>query len=132
MRNFSKFGAFVLVTLATIFDAGSAILEKDKGKVDWHIETIGELADLVFLEDNMVYTLSTDGIITYFNTEQKQIKWKKTLPTGSQDEEFHLRHLGRNLLVHSDKRALLINSQGHVIFEQPFEGAKGKVPIEIF
>jgi hypothetical protein len=92
----------MLATLAIIFGTSSAILEKDKGRIDWHIETIGELADLIFLEDNMVYTLSTDGVITYFNTDQKQIKWKKTLPTGTQPEEYHLRHLGRNLLVHSN------------------------------
>lgn len=42
-----------------------------------------------------------------------------------------MRHIGRNLLVHSDKRAIMVNSAGQVIFEQPFDGA-GKAVVEIF
>jgi len=43
-----------------------------------------------------------------------------------------MRHIGKNLLLHSNNRALLFNSAGHVIFEVPFVGSKGRVPIEIF
>ena len=113
-----------------------ALFEKDKGKTDWHIETIGEIADLVFVEDNsddsFVYTLSTDGIVTYFNTNTQTIAWKKTLPRGNQGENYKMRHIGKNLLLHSNSRAMLFNSAGHVIFEVPFVGSTSRVPIEIF
>ena len=42
-----------------------------------------------------------------------------------------MRHLGRNLVVHSDERAIMINSAGHIIFEQPLEGT-GPVVAEFF
>jgi hypothetical protein len=113
-----------------------AMFEKDKGKTDWHVETIGEIADLVFVEDNtddsFVYTLSTDGIVTYFNTNTQAIAWKKTLPRGNENETYKMRHIGKNLLLHSNNRAMLFNSAGHVIFEVPFVGSTTRVPIEIF
>lgn len=90
----------------------------------------------MFVEDNtkdsFVYTLSTDGIVTYFDTNTQKIAWKKTLPRGNQSESYKMRHLGKNLLLHSNNRALLFNSAGHVIFEVPFVGSKGKVPVELF
>ena len=42
-----------------------------------------------------------------------------------------MRHLGRNLVVHSDERAIMINSAGHIIFEQPLEGT-GPAVAEFF
>lgn len=42
-----------------------------------------------------------------------------------------MRHFGRNLIVHSDERAIMINSAGHVIFETPLDGS-GSVVAEIF
>ena len=127
----NKIGAFIVLLLG-FAGLSVAILEKDKGKNSWAVENIGELSDLVFLDDNMVYTLSTDGVATLFKTDTKTIKWKKTLPRGKNPETYAMRHLGRNLLVHSSERAMLINSAGHVIFEVPFPEHKGKVPIEIF
>jgi len=122
-----KIGALIFL-LTSAF----ALLEREKGKNDWHLENIGELSDLVVLEDNLVYTLSTDGIVTLFNVDRQTMKWKKTLPRNI-GESFAMRHLGRNLLVHSNDRMMLINSAGHVIFEVPFASHKGdKVPIEIF
>jgi hypothetical protein len=113
-----------------------AMYEKEVGKTDWRVENIGEIADLVFVEDNQedsfVYTLSTDGIVTYFNTNTQAIAWKKTLPRGTTGEQYKMRHIGKNLLLHSNNRALLLNSAGHVIFEVPFVGAKSRVPVEIF
>ncbi len=48
---------------------------------DWRIESLGELKDLKFLENtNLVYTLSTRGLLTLFDTEAKSIIWKKELP----------------------------------------------------
>ena len=127
---------FVALLLVLVIAPIKAIYEREQGKNDWHVETIGELADLVWVEDNIedgfVYTLSTDGVVTYFNTNNQKIQWKKTLPRGNGDETYQMRHLNKNLLLHSNNRAMLFNSAGHVIFEVPFVGSTGKVPIDIF
>ena len=60
-----KFGAFILLLTAAF-----ALLEREKGLNDWHLENVGELSDLIVLEDNLVYTLSTDGIVTLFNVDR--------------------------------------------------------------
>ncbi len=77
---------------------------------DWHIENLGKLRDLKYLENtSLVYTLSEEpeNMLTLFDIEKNEIVWKKELPAG---ENFRLRYLSRNLLVHSDESALLINS----------------------
>ena len=45
-----------------------AMFENEKGKQDWHIETLGELSDMILLGDQQAYTLSTDGLLTMFDT----------------------------------------------------------------
>jgi hypothetical protein len=64
-----------------------------------------------------VYTLSTTGVLTLFDTDAQKIHWKKELP----NEHFKLRYLSRNLLAYSDTRALLINSASHVIYDVHFD-----------
>ena len=55
----------------------SAIYQTDKGKNEWHVETLGEIADLILFADSQAYTLSTDGLLTLFNTSSQTIEWKK-------------------------------------------------------
>ena len=45
-----------------------AMYESDKGKQDWHIQSLGELSDMILLGDQQAYTLSTDGLLTMFDT----------------------------------------------------------------
>ena len=42
-----------------------------------------------------------------------------------------MRRLGRNLIAHSNERVVMVNSVGHVIFENPLEG-HGKSVVEFF
>jgi len=81
----------------------------DKGKNEWHLETLGELSDLVLFADSEAYTLSTDGLLSLFDTKTQTISWKKQLPQGK-FEDYQLRHMGRNLIAHSDERVAMINS----------------------
>lgn len=74
--------------------------------------------------------MSNDGLLTLFNTNTQAIEWKKELPQG-QYEDYHLRHMGRNLIAHSDSRVAMFNSQGHVIFEKSLEG-EGPGAVEMF
>jgi hypothetical protein len=105
--------------------------ETDKGKNEWHMEMLGELTDYTFISESQAYTLSTDALLTLFDTHTQQIQWKKQLPRENQDEKYSLRRLGRNLVVHSNERGLMVNSVGHVIFEHPLEGS-GKSVVEFF
>ena len=90
----------ISIFLGLMFILTSCMFEREKGLNDWRIENLGELKDLKFIENsNLVYTLSTTGLLTLFDTEKKQIKWKKELP---QNENHKLRYLSRNLLVYSD------------------------------
>ena len=54
-----------------------AIYQTDKGKNEWHVETLGEISDLILFADSQAYTLSTDGLLTLFNTNSQEIEWKK-------------------------------------------------------
>jgi hypothetical protein len=59
--------------------------------------------------------------------------WKRQLSTVG--EEFNLVYLSRNLLVHSAKRAMLVNTAGHANFEVEFGslfGEEGKVISTMF
>ena len=80
-----------------------ALFEKHKGVNDWHLEMVGEIKDLKFVEDSdFVYTVSKDGLLGLFNTASQEFEWKKRLTTIlQQPEEFGLRYLSRNLLVQS-------------------------------
>ena len=91
---------------------------------------MGEISDLVFIGTNQAYTLSSDSLLTLYDTVEEKIDWKKQLPQG-ENETYKLRHLGRNLVVHSNRRVSMINSAGHVIWEQPLLG-NGNAVIEMF
>lgn len=59
-----------------------ALYEKHKGVNDWHMEMIGEINDLKFVEDSdHVYAVSKDGLLGLFNTASQDFEWKKRLVT---------------------------------------------------
>ena len=118
------------VAVAMMSAITQAIYQKDAGKNEWHVETLGEISDLVFIGTNQAYTLSADALLTLYDTAAEKIEWKKQLPQG-ENETYKLRHLGRNLIVHSNKRVTMINSAGHVIWEQPLVGS-GNAVVEMF
>ena len=123
------FTRLVILALA-LFTVTNGMYEKDKGKNEWTIESLGEVSDLVFIGNNQAYTLSSDSLLTLYDTAEERIVWKKQLPQGT-NEDYKLRHLGRNLLIHSDNRVSMINSAGHVIWEQPLSG-EGSAVVEMF
>ena len=94
------------------------------------METLGEISELVFIGAGQAYTLSTDSLLTLYDTVGERIEWKKQLPQG-ENETYKLRHLGRNLIVYSNSRVSMINSAGHVIWEQPLVGTGDSV-VEMF
>jgi selenocysteine lyase/cysteine desulfurase len=107
-----------------------AIYEKERGLNDWHIENIGEILNLKFVEplddekeSDTVYIISKNGLLSLFNTDTQKFVWKKKL-TGSlandANEQYNFKYLSRNLLVHSQKRAMLVNTAGHANFEIDF------------
>ena len=120
----------LIVAAFGLFTATNGMYEKDKGKNEWRIESLGQIDDLVFIGSNQAYTLSTDSLLTLYDTSEEKIVWKKQLPQGS-NESYKLRHLGRNLLIHSDNRVSMINSAGHVIWEQPLSG-DSSAAVEMF
>ena len=74
---FAKKVVFIALVLMTqVF----AIYEKDKGKNEWYIETLGELKDLIFIGEGQAYTLSTDSLLTLFDNYTNTIVWKKQMP----------------------------------------------------
>ena len=120
----------LIVAAFGLFTVTNGMYEKDKGKNEWRIESLGQIDDLVFIGSNQAYTLSTDSLLTLYDTYEEKIVWKKQLPQGS-NESYKLRHLGRNLLIHSDNRVSMINSAGHVIWEQPLSG-DSSAAVEMF
>jgi len=65
-----------------------------------------------------------------FDNSAQKTTWRKQLPKAG-TESFHMRNIGKNILVHSDERAIMINSAGQILYEVPFEGT-GKTVVEIF
>lgn len=112
------------------------LFEKHKGVNDWHIELLGEIQDLKFVEESdSVYTVSTDGLLGLFNTVSQEFDWKKRLTTVQQydqPEKFQLRYLSRNLLVFSQRRAMLFNTAGHANIEIDFGSIFGTSAIKAF
>lgn len=80
-------------------------------------------------EKNEAYTVSTDGLLTLFNTKENKITWKKQLP-GRERENYKLRNMGKNLFTFSDERVAVFAPNGALIFEEPLEGT-GKSVLEI-
>ena len=128
----SKIGVFrsLLLTAVVLISATNGMFEKDKGKNEWALESLGQVNDLVFIGYNQAYTLSKDSLLTLFDTVEQKVQWKTQLPQGLR-ESYKLRHKGRNLLIHSDHRASMINSAGNVIWDQPLTG-DGKAVVEMF
>ncbi len=100
---------FASVAMLGALKGTFGMYESDKGKNDWHIETLGEISDLILYADNVAYTVSSDGLLSLFDLKTQTIKWKKQLP-GSKKESYKLRHFGPNLLVYSDDRASMVHS----------------------
>ena len=61
--------------------------ENERGKNDWKIETLGEVADLVFIGSQQSYILSTDGLLTLFDNSLQVTIWRKQLPVN--ENEFY-------------------------------------------
>ena len=100
----------MLVVTLTLFSSSLCMYEREKGLKDWKIENLGEIVDLKFIENtNLVYTISTTGLLTLFDTENQKISWKKQLPQLSNNELYQLKYLSRNLIVFSKSRALMVN-----------------------
>lgn len=117
-----------LLALAISLPGSEAIYEKNKGANDWHVSNLGQLQDVKFIEDeesfsNKVYAVSRDGVLSLFNLDAEQFVWKKRLTLADVDssaeaaEVFNLKYLSRNLLVHSQRRAMLVNTASHANFE---------------
>jgi hypothetical protein len=108
----------------------ASIFEKHKGVNDWRIENIGEIQDLKFVEDSeWVYTVSKDGLLSLFDYRAQEFIWKNKLTLSRsatqeaedlEEELFKFGYLSRNLLVHSQRRAMLVNTAGHANFEIDF------------
>jgi len=75
-----------------------------------------------------VYTVSDDGLLALFNIETEEIVWKRRLASGGQDEVFNLQYLKRNLLVHSQYKAMLVNTAGHTNLLIEFATLFGEKP----
>ena len=85
MRLGASFAKKVVSTAAVAMLGGlwqgvEAIYAQDRGKNEWHVETLGEITDAVLFADSQAYTLSNDGLLTLFNTSTQAIEWKKQLP----------------------------------------------------
>lgn len=120
-----------IVSALLFSKTANAIYEKNKGVNEWKIENLGEIQDLKFVEDSdSIYSVSKDGLMAFFNTRTQQFAWKRMLTLGSvdsepKDEVFGIKYLSRNLIAHSQKRALLLNTAGHSNFEIDFYTAFG-------
>lgn len=82
-----------------------------------------------------MYAVSKDGLLGLFNTAHQDFEWKKRLTTLQQHErpeEFHLRYLSRNLLVFSQRRAMLLNTAGHANMEIDFGSIFGTSAVKAF
>ena len=83
IARYNKKGAFglmskLVVTVAlcgTLFltNCAKALFEKDMGRDDWRVETLGDLTDMIFIGENQAYTLSSDALLTLFDTNTQTI-----------------------------------------------------------
>ena len=83
IANYNKKGAFGLISklvlsvalCGTLFltNCANALYEKDMGRNDWRVETLGELTDMIFIGENQAYTLSSDALLTLFDTSTQTI-----------------------------------------------------------
>lgn len=71
---------FAGMAMLGALQGAEAMYESDRGKNDWHLQTLGEISDLILFSDSAAYTLSTDGLLTLFDTKTQTIQWKKQLP----------------------------------------------------
>lgn len=68
------FASFVMLGA---LQGANGMFEDEQGKNDWHIETLGEISDMILFADHKAYTLSTDGLLTMFDTTTQAMTWKK-------------------------------------------------------
>jgi len=108
----------ILATAFFILQGCLALYEREKGLRDWKIETLGVINSVEFIEETqLAFVLSDDPTLFLFNLEDNEIVWKKKLENTEGEGRFGVKQLSRNLLVYSSKRALMLNSRGHVIYE---------------
>ena len=74
-----KKGVFASLAMLGALQGAHGMYETDKGKSDWFIETLGEVSDMVLYADHSAYTLSTDGLLTLFDTTTQTMRWKRQL-----------------------------------------------------
>ena len=92
-----------------------------------------------------MYAISKDGLLSFFDAQTQKFVWKKklTIPQSKvgqelsdSSEQFDIKYLGGNLLVHSQKQAMLVNTAGHnnlqFDFETMFGQNEGKPLVNIF
>ena len=66
-------------------------------------------------------------MLSLFDASNQKFIWKKKLPQIESsneemiEEKFNLQYLAKNLLVHSEKRAILTNTAGQINFEIEYE-----------
>ncbi len=122
-----------VVILLLGLSMASALFEREVGLKDWMRKQLGDLTAFKFIEDSsLAYTLSSDGVVALFDTLTEQIHWQKDLPADGLNA-YSVRYLSRNLLVYSTRRAVMLNSKGHIIFEQQFDNHEHHpVAVELF
>lgn len=75
--------------------------------------------------------VSNDAVLTLYDSGMDNTVWRRQLPLN-EGERYHLRNINRNLLVHSNERAIMMNSAGHVNFETPIPFGRGPAIVEFF
>jgi hypothetical protein len=99
--------------------------EKDKGVNDWSIKNLGKISDVKFVTDSsMGYVISQDGVLSMFDFEEQEILWRKKIVSKSKN--FGLHYLAKNVMLVSDQKAVLLNTQGQVNLELEFQSLFGK------
>ena len=81
-----KKGVFASLAILGALQGVQGMYENEKGKNDWHIETLGEIEDMILFKDHSSYTLSSDGLLTMFDAATQTMLWKKQMPQGQHGE----------------------------------------------
>ena len=64
-----RFKISYVLLLTLLLGSALCMFEREKGQNDWHIENLGEIQDLKFIENSsLVYTLSTTSLLTLYDT----------------------------------------------------------------
>jgi len=93
---------------------------------------VGLVVDTVFVGSKQAYMLSDDNLLTYFsNMVSAKPAWRKELPTTVGGESYKLIHVDETLIAYSNERAIMLNTNGQVMFEIPITG-QGKTVAEFY